>query len=65
MAIPDYQTCMLPFLCLLGDGSEHTLREAEEALANHFDLTDVERAELLPSGQQGIFKTALAGRGLT
>jgi restriction system protein len=59
MAIPDYQTCMLPFLRFLGDGSEHTLREAEEALANHFNLTPVERVELLPSGQQGIFKNRI------
>ena len=59
MTIPDYQTCMLPFLRFLGDESEHTLREAEEALANHFNLTPVERVELLPSGQQGIFKNRI------
>lgn len=56
MAIPDYQTCMLPLLRHLADGVEHTLREAEESLAQHFNLTPGERAELLPSGQQGIFK---------
>lgn len=59
MAIPDYQTCMLPFLRFLGDGKEHTLREAEDALAEHFSLSPVERAELLPSGQQGIFKNRI------
>ncbi len=59
MSIPDYQTCMLPFLCFLGDGKEHTLREAEDALANHFSLSPAERAELLPSGQQGIFKNRI------
>lgn len=59
MAIPDYQTCMLPLLSFLGDESEHTLREAEEALANHFSLTPVERVELLPSGQQGIFQNRI------
>jgi restriction system protein len=56
MAIPDYQTCMLPFLRFLGDGVEHTLRDAEDAVATTFGLTPVERAELLPSGQQGIFR---------
>jgi len=56
MAIPDYQTCMLPFLRFLADGKEHTLRDAEDSLAKKFALTPVERAELLPSGQQGIFK---------
>ncbi len=56
MAIPDYQSCMLPLLRLLRDGAEHTLREAEEGLAGHFGLTAAERIELLPSGQQGIFR---------
>ncbi len=56
MAIPDYQTCMLPFLRHLADGGEHTLRETEDSLAQHFGLTPAERGELLPSGQQGVFK---------
>jgi restriction system protein len=59
MTIPDYQTCMLPFLSFLEDGRERPLREAEEALAAHFNLTAAERAELLPSGQQGIFKNRI------
>lgn len=59
MAIPDYQSCMLPFLQYLADGSEHTLRDAEDRLAEHFKLTPAERAELLPSGQQGIFKNRI------
>lgn len=59
MAIPDYQSCMLPFLRYLSDGAEHTLREAEDSLAEHFKLTPAERAELLPSGQQGIFKNRI------
>ena len=59
MAIPDYQSCMLPLLRLLRDGAEHTLREAEEGLAGHFALTPAERIELLPSGQQGIFKNRI------
>jgi len=50
---------MLPFLRFLGDGKEHSLREAEEALSEHFTLTPAERAELLPSGQQGIFKNRI------
>jgi restriction system protein len=59
MAIPDYQTCMLPFLRYLSDGAEHTLRDSEESLAQHFKLMPNERAELLPSGQQGIFKNRI------
>ena len=59
MAIPDYQTCMLPLVRFLADGKERTMREAEESLANEFCLTPAERAELLPSGQQGIFRNRL------
>ena len=59
MAIPDYQTCMLPFLNFLGDGKEHSLRDTEESLGKYFKLSDAERAELLPSGQQGIFKNRI------
>ena len=50
---------MLPFLRFLEDGRDHSLRDAEEALSLHFDLTAAERAELLPSGQQGIFKNRI------
>jgi restriction system protein len=50
---------MLPFLKHLADGKEHSLREAEENLAAHFNLTPHERAELLPSGQQGVFKNRI------
>ncbi|MBU3988439.1 MAG: restriction endonuclease, partial [Gammaproteobacteria bacterium] len=46
MPIPDYQSCMLPFMNFLSDGNDHTLREAEEALADHFNLTPSERAGL-------------------
>lgn len=59
MAIPDYQACMLPLLRYLSDGAEHSLRDAENCLAEHFKLTPAERAELLPSGQQGIFMNRL------
>jgi restriction system protein len=55
MAIPDYQSCMLPLLKFYGDGQDHTFREAVEALAKEFSLTDKERREMLPSGQQEIF----------
>jgi restriction system protein len=55
MSIPDYQTIMLPLLELIKDGTQRTLRECIEALANRFHLTPEERAQLLPSGQQRIF----------
>jgi restriction system protein len=55
MAIPDYQSIMLPLLKLAGDRQEHSLREVIEALADEFYLTDEERKELLPSGRQATF----------
>jgi restriction system protein len=54
MAIPDYQTIMLPLLKLAHDNKEHRFRDAVDALADHFHLTDDERKELLPSGQQPL-----------
>ncbi len=55
MAIPDYQTIMLPLLKYLGDNEEHSLRETIEYLADKFQLSNEERKELLPSGQQATF----------
>lgn len=55
MPIPDYQSCMLPLLRFAGDAQEHQLKDAISALAEQFSLTDDERNELLPSGQQPIF----------
>ena len=55
MGIPDFQSLMLPLLVFAGDGKEHSLREAIEALANQFNLTLEERKELLPSGRQATF----------
>lgn len=55
MSIPDFQKTMLPLLTFANDNKEHSLRESIEHLANHFNLTPVERQELLPSGSQAIF----------
>ncbi len=60
MAIPDFQSLMLPVLELAADGKEHALAEAREILAQRFGLTDVDRAELLPSGRQRRFDNRVA-----
>jgi restriction system protein len=55
MAIPDYQSCMLPLMHFVADGQEHSLAEAIETLAREFGLSEEERRELLPSGRQPRF----------
>lgn len=55
MAIPDFQTLMLPLLKAAADGQEHSLTEVIETLANQFQLTEDERNEMLPSGLQARF----------
>lgn len=55
MAIPDFQSLMLPLLDHLSDGNERTLAELREALAGRFRLTPTELQELLPSGRQSVF----------
>jgi restriction system protein len=54
MAIPDYESLMLPLLQLASDGKEHRSREATEYLSEKFHLTEQERRELLPSGTTRI-----------
>ncbi|MCX7932237.1 MAG: restriction endonuclease, partial [Rhodovarius sp.] len=55
MAIPDFQTLMLPVLQALAQGERH-LAELTEDLAAQFRLTPEERATLLPSGRMGTFR---------
>jgi restriction system protein len=60
MAIPDFQSIMLPLLKFCADGKEHTNREALDALAQEFGLTEEEQKELLPSGQQCVIDNRVA-----
>lgn len=60
MPIPDFQTLMRPLLDFASDGREHSLREAREALAERFKLTEQEKKALLPSGRQAIFVNRVA-----
>jgi len=49
MAIPDYQTFMLPVL-RIGAMGECTVRDATEQLGNEFELTGEEKFQILPGG---------------
>jgi restriction system protein len=60
MAIPDFQSIMLPLLKHAGDNKEHSLGDARESLAASFALTPEEKAVLLPSGRQPLFANRVA-----
>jgi restriction system protein len=60
MAIPDFQSVMLPLMRYCEDGKEHAISETTDALADHFKLTDEERKALLPSGVQEVFRNRVA-----
>lgn len=55
MAVPDFQSLMLPLLQMAADGKEHSLAEARDVLATEFRLSDADQEELLPSGRQSKF----------
>ncbi len=55
MAIPDYQTLMLPILKIAGDSQLHKFRDVVETLKIEFSLTKDEEKKLLPSGKQAVF----------
>jgi len=55
MAIPDYQSIMLPLLKLAGDQQEHKMKEITDTLADQFNLTEEERKTQIPSGTQSLF----------
>lgn len=55
MAIPDYQTLMLPVLLETADGNEHQIKEIVAALINNFDMSEEEKTQLLPSGTAHVF----------
>jgi restriction system protein len=53
MAIPDYQSLMLPVLEISASG-ETSVPEAEAKVAARFGLSEAERQQMLPSGKQRL-----------
>lgn len=71
MAIPDYETLMLPVLQHVSDGKEYPLKAITAHMAESFKLTVEEREQRIPSGQStyiqnrtGWAKTYLKMAGL-
>jgi restriction system protein len=55
MAVPDFQTVMLPLLVFMSDGAEHGLAEVIESLGDRLGLSPEEKKELLPSESEPRF----------
>lgn len=53
MAIPDYQSLMLPVLRIASQG-ESRVPDAAKKIADELGLTEAEREEMLPSGRQRL-----------
>ena len=58
MAIPDYQSLMLPVLRLAASG-EQRVTEVAELVADEFGLSEVEKETPLPSGRQRVLKNRI------
>ena len=52
MAVPDFQSFMLPLLKTVSDEREHSLGEMVDALAAQFGRSEADQKELLPSGRK-------------
>ncbi|MDK2973177.1 MAG: restriction system protein [Candidatus Sumerlaeota bacterium] len=60
MAVPDFQSIMLPMLQFAADGNTHSMVDAREALAKEMGLSEEDRSEMLPSGRQRRFDNRVA-----
>lgn len=56
MPIPDFQSVMRPVLVSVKDGSPKLMAEVLEEVCRHFQLTEAERAQRLPSGKSTYIK---------
>jgi restriction system protein len=60
MALPDFQSLMLPLLRSYADGETRSIASVSESLGREFMLTEDELRQLLPSGRQSTFRNRIA-----
>jgi len=61
MAVPDYQTLMLPLLRRLGEQDNPVaVRDFLDSVADEFRLSEEERSERIPSGQENLLANRVA-----
>jgi restriction system protein len=56
MAVPEFQTIMLPLLEFFSDAKQHTTKETYEFIIKHFELSEDDLKTLIPSGNQELYK---------
>ncbi|MGF7114661.1 restriction system protein [Pseudomonas laurylsulfatiphila] len=59
MAIPDFQSVMRPVLAVVADGLPISLKALREQVIEQFQLSEVERHEMLPSGRQTVINNRI------
>jgi len=60
MAIPDFQSLMLPLLRSLADGSERSTQETLDALAEELGLTEADVTQPMRSRKAPLFTNRVA-----
>ncbi len=58
--IPDFQTIMLPLLKAFQNGKEKTSKELREEMVSHFNISEDEQKEKIPSGKQPLYTNRVA-----
>lgn len=59
MLVPDFQSCMLPLLKAISDGTEKEYKSVKKQLAEEFRLTEDELLLMIPSGRSYLFDNRL------
>lgn len=60
MAVPDFQSLMLPMLEFAADEKEHSMQATRDALSKKLNLSSEDLEERLPSGRQTTFANRVA-----
>ena len=60
MAVPDFQSWLLPLLRRLSDGGVHRMADLYEQLAAELKLSEADKEERLPSGAQQTYMNRIA-----
>lgn len=56
MSVPKYDELMKPLLLAVQDGNIYKIKDVTATLAQQFNLSAEDMAEMLPSGRQTVFK---------